>query len=247
VLVDDRVGAVAVPALGALVELDDKARIIPALTARNAGLRRAARDWASIRDIDARGIYLQRLESDLGDGIALIALAELGDEDDGDLFLGMLQDRRCRIRAAGLRALAKVNRPIGRREALRVLSGPLDGRLTWTAINVLRGGTLSHEEINVISGIVLEAARPASQRLQALSILRPLRWEHLAVMLEAKNGAEGDDIAGRLDTEIESWIRLSGRTSRGPNPEQRSRIDGLLPTLSDKQRREIEFILRTSD
>lgn len=61
VLVEDPVGWVAVPALAALVRLDGASAIRPALTARTAAVRRAARDWASIKGVDARSIYLERV------------------------------------------------------------------------------------------------------------------------------------------------------------------------------------------
>jgi len=54
ILIEDRIGWVAVRALAVLVEMDGADAILPARTARTAALRRAARDWAAIRGIDAR-------------------------------------------------------------------------------------------------------------------------------------------------------------------------------------------------
>ena len=70
VLVRDRVGWIAVPALAVLVELDGADAIRPALVARTAALRRAARDWASIREVDARAVYIERVAARPDDAVA---------------------------------------------------------------------------------------------------------------------------------------------------------------------------------
>ena len=101
ILVDDRVGSLATPALAALVKLDGTPAILAALAGRSAAVRRAARDWASIRGVDARGFYLRRLASDPNDAIALTALAELGDERDEELF-------RCSSRTTALASVPLV-------------------------------------------------------------------------------------------------------------------------------------------
>lgn len=245
-LVTDRVGSVAAPALAALVKLDGTPPILAALTSPSPALRRAARDWASIRGVNARDVYLERLAGDPSDPIALVSLAELGDERDRDLFRRMLADERTRIRAAGLRGLTRVDRPAGRLAALEALTSTVTGRITWTAANILRDGTPSGEEISAISWIALDRTRTASQRFRCLSLLRAARWPHLAVLLEARETAEDENVRRRLDTEIRSWVASSGRISRGPDPDLRERIERQLPAVSDGMRREIEFVLRTS-
>ena len=245
-LVTDRVGSVAAPALAALVKLDGTPPILAALTSRSPALRRAARDWASIRGVNARDVYLERLAGDPSDPIALVSLAELGDERDRDLFRRMLADERTRIRAAGLRGLTRVDRPAGRRAALEALTSTVTGRITWTAANILRDGTPSGDEISAISRIALDRTRTASQRFRCLALLRAARWPHLAVLLEARETAEDENVGRRLDTEIRSWVASSGRISRGPDPDLRERIERQLPAVSDGMRQEIEFVLRTS-
>lgn len=245
-LVRDRVGSVAAPALAALVNLDGTPPILEALTGPSPALRRAARDWASIRGVDARNVYLGRFARDPSDAIALVALAELGDQRDEELFRRMLGDERTRIRAAGLRGLARVDRPAGRRAALDALTSAVAGRITWTAANILRDGTPSGDEITAISRIALDQTRTTSQRFRSLSLLRSARWPHLAVLLEVRKTAEDENVRRRLDTEIRSWVASSGRISRGPEPGLRERIERQLPAVSDGVRREIEFVLRTS-
>jgi hypothetical protein len=158
----------------------------------------------------------------------------------------MLGDERTRIRAAGLRGLARVARPAGRRAALDALTSAVAGRITWTAANILRDGTPSGDEVSAISRIALDRTRTPSQRFRSLSLLRPARWPHLAVLLEARETADDENVRRRLDTEIRSWVTSSGRVSRGPDPGLRERIGRLLPTVDDGMRREIEFVLRTS-
>lgn len=246
VLVTDRFGSVAAPALAALVKLDGTPPILAALTGPSPALRWAARDWASIRGVDARDVYLGCLAHDASDVIALVALTELGDQRDEELFRRMLADERTRIRAAGLRGLARVDRPAGRRAALEALTSTATGRITWTAANILRDGTLSGEEISAISRIARDRTRTASQRFRCLSLLRPARWPHLAILLEARETADQENERRRLDTEIRSWVSSSGRISRGPGPDLRERIERQLPAVNDGMRREIEFVLRTS-
>jgi hypothetical protein len=246
VLVDDRVGSVAVPALAALVKLDGTPPVLAALTGRSPALRRAARDWAAIRGVDARGVYLERLADDPGDAIALIGLAEVGGPRDEELFHRMLWDQRARVRAAGLRALAQVDRPAGRRAALEALSGGVTGRVSRTAANILRDGTPSEAEISIISRIALDRTKTPGQRFRSLSLLRAARWPYLAVMLESREMAEDENVRRRLDAEIRAWVGSSGRISHGPDTGPRERIKRLLPTVGDGVRQKIEFVLRTS-
>ena len=246
ILVDDRVGSVATPALAALVRLDGTPSILAGLAGRSAAVRRAARDWASIRGVDARGFYLRRLASDPNDAIALTGLAELGNEPDEELFRSMLEDPRTRIRAAGLRGLARVDGIAARRAALQALTGALTGRITRTAANILRDGTLTAEEITAISRIALDHTRAASQRFRSLSLLRAAPWPHLSVLLEARAMTKDGKARRQLDVELRYWLASSGRISRGPDPALRERIERQLPNIEDRARQRIEFVLRTS-
>ena len=234
ILVDDRVGSVATPALAALVRLDGTPSILAGLAGRSAAVRRAARDWASIRGVDARGFYLRRLASDPNDAIALTGLAELGNEPDEELFRSMLEDPCTRIRAAGLRGLARVDGIAARRAALQALTGALTGRITRTAANILRDGTLTAEEITAISRIALDHTRAASQRFRSLSLLRAAPWPHLSVLLEARAMTKDGKARRQLDVELRYWLASSGRISRGPDPALRERIERQLPNIEDR-------------
>jgi len=129
ILIEDRIGWVAVRALAVLVEMDGADAVLAARTARTAALRRAARDWAAIRGIDARSVYLARLRTSPDDAQALVALAEMSDLIDAELFRAMLNDPRARIRAAGLRSLARVDRAGGRSAAIKALDAGQTGRV----------------------------------------------------------------------------------------------------------------------
>jgi len=246
VLVDDRVGWIAVPALAALVALDGAPPIVDALTARTGALRRAARDWASIRGVDARSIYLGRLAADPGDTVSLMALAEMSDPRDLDVFLVMLADDRSRVRAAGLRGLARVDQSAGRRAAVQALRHNPTGRITWAAADVLREGAPNGTEIDVLSEIAVDTTRTPGQRFRVLALLRPARWTHMSVLLEARDAADDERVRRRLDLEVRTWVWRSGRISRGPRIAVRARIERHLPTLHADVRREVEFVLRTS-
>lgn len=169
-LVRDPVGWIAAQALAVLVELDGTDAIVSALTARTAALRRAARDWASIKGVDARLIYLDRLKDQAQDAVALIALAEMADARDTDLFAGMLDDPRSRVRAAGLRALARVDRSTGRRAAIEVLDAGATGRVTWAAAQVLRVGVPSSAENVVLARVALDSSRAHRKNARGLWI-----------------------------------------------------------------------------
>jgi hypothetical protein len=243
-LIEDRVGWIAVRALAARVDMDGPEAIHPALTARSAALRRAARDWAALRRIDARSVYLDRLAAQPRDALALVALGEMSDAQDVDVFQGMLTDSRARVRAAGLRALARVDRPAGRRAALEALDAGQAGRVAWAAAEVLRDGVPSTDEAHVLARVALDASRSAGQRFRALSLIRPMRWLHLAVMLEAHEQTTVEEVRLRLRGELNAWN--GSRLTRAPDVAIRARIERLLPALDAEKRRWVEFVLRTS-
>ena len=244
-LIDDPVGAVATPALNVLVAHDGAGPVDYALTGRSAGVRRAARDWAAIRDIDARAVYLGRLRFDARDRIALTGLAEIADKRDVSLFWDMLDDDRGRIRAAGLRALARVEEGAARPVAVDALRDRASGQMFWAAADVLRRGSPTATEIEALVPVGLNPERPAGQRFRALSLLRRNRWVHLATLLQAWAETEDDIVRRRLDQEINIWIASSSRLTHAPTDEVRQQIDKLLPQLAADQRREIEFVVRT--
>lgn len=183
ILVRDRIGAVAVPGLNVLANLDDgDASIRAALTGRSAGLRRAARAWARIKGIDAREVYQTRLSENPFDVVALVALvalSELANPADEGLFVRMLDDGRSSVRAAGLRGLARVNPSAGRLTAVSVLSRTPGGHVGWAAASVLRDLALTEAELQVLTGIALADGVAPNQRLRTIALLRNARWHHL--------------------------------------------------------------------
>ncbi len=245
-LLDDPVGSVATPALATLVALDGDPVVIRALTARTATVRRAARDWARLRSIDARAVYRDVLANNAMDAVALIGLAELADPVDCDRFHAMVSDTRTRIAAAGLRALARVDERAGRAAAVDALRNRPVGRVTWAAADVLRGSTPGRDEAEALAAVARDPQRPIGHRFRALSLLRPLRWLHLIVLLEIRAGEKAPRVRRRLDMEVDAWLQLSGRIGRGPNNELAPRLSRLLPSVDEGRRERIEFILRTS-
>jgi len=243
-LIEDRVGWIAVRALAVLVEMDGAGAIVPALTARTAALRRAARDWAAIRGIDARSAYLERFGAAPDDALALVALAEISDPQDVEVLRTMVTDPRARVRAAGLRGLARVDRGAGRSVALDAIDAGQAGRVARAAAEVLRDGVPSSEEAQALARVALDPSRSVGQRFRALSLIRPARWLHLAVMLEAHEQAADDEVRERLRAEINGWS--GARVTRAPDAHLRARIERLLPSLEPEQRRWVEFVLRTS-
>ncbi|MDA0178983.1 hypothetical protein OJ997_01655 [Solirubrobacter phytolaccae] len=219
-LLDDRVGWVAVRALTELVRLDGADRIVPALTARSATVRRAARDWARVRDVDARAVYLAR---DPRDELALVGLAALRDPRDAELVRAMVDDPRARVRRAGLRALATLDEPEARRIALIWLEAGA-GRV---AADVLRAGSPSAAEITVLTAIACDRERRPGARERALSLLRVGTWTHFTVAMEASL------LTGVLPVP-------QGR----PRAHLRARIARLLPAYDGARRAAIELALR---
>jgi hypothetical protein len=128
-------------------------------------------------------------------------------------------------------------------EALRAGAG---GRVTWAAADVLRGHVPSGDEIAVLTRIALDPARTPGQRSRVLSLLRPARWAHLAVLLEVRNASSDGRFRWRHDMDVRGWVASSRRISRAPDAVLRERIERLLPTLDPESRREIDFVLRTS-
>lgn len=153
VLVGDPLGRVAVPALAALVQLDGVDAIGPALLAPAAAVRRAARDWASIKGVDARAVYIERLTALPRDAIALVAVTELADPRDAGRFRRMLDDPRSRVRSAGLRGLARVDPAAGRSAAIRALDRGATGRVTWAAVAVCDAAIRAHLDTEVCAWV----------------------------------------------------------------------------------------------
>ncbi len=245
-LLADASGVVAAPALAALVALDGVAPIERGLGAPSVAVRRAARAWAAIRGVDARAAALARLGECRSDRAALTALAELADVRDAGLFAEMLGDERMRVRAAGLRALARVDEAAARRAALDALRAGTPGRMSRAAADVLRGRPLGEPEKAVAAAIALDPARPARQRLRALNLLRTDRWMHLAVALEARATTDDPAVRAELDHVVAGWASRTAAVGRAPTPDVRSRIDRHLDTLAPGDRATIAFVLRTA-
>ena len=246
VLLADRVGWVAVPALGALVDLDGESVIRSALLARTAPVRRAAQGWSTVCGIDARSFYVERLAADGADPLTLQALADLADPRDVEVFRRMLREPRSRLSAAGLRALARVQPTEARAAALDALRGGATGRVTWAAADVLREGAPSAAEARALADLALDDQRTAGQRFRILSILRPAKWLHLHTLLVALRAASDEDVRWRLTMEVDAWIGQSNRIARRPDESLQQQIETELAQLDKRRRERIEFVLRTS-
>ena len=188
-------------------------------------------------------MYLARLETAPADAVASIALAEIADRRDAELFAQLLvaqllADPRARVRAAALRALARVDRLAGRRAAI---DAGASGRVRRAVAQALRRGAPSRAEAAALERIALDDSRPFEHRLSALSMLAPVRWLRLAVLLEVQERATDPAVRTRLRAEIAGWS-----AARAPRQPVRARIERLLPTLDADARRWIEFVLRTS-
>jgi HEAT repeat protein len=245
VLVCDRVGWLAGRGLEVLVGLDGAPAITSALTAPNATLRRRARHWAAIRDVDARAVYLGRLRRDPFDALGLIALAEIGDPADHAVLLRALAEPRSRVRAAALKAVARFDMPAAQAAAMDDLAAGRSGRVGRAGVVVLRAASLADADLSRLEHVALDADRPAGQRLRALVLLRPARWRHLVTVLQARRTAE-PPLLRVLDEELRAWIAKSSRISRGPDAGLRAIVGPLLNTLDEAPRRSIEFVLRTA-
>lgn len=162
---------------------------------------------------------------------------------DVGIFRRMLMDPRARVRAAGLRSLARVDRSAGRSAAIEALDAGQAGGVAWAAAEVLRDGVPSTDETQVLARVALDASRSAGQRLSALALIRPARWLHLAVLLEAHAEAADADFRERRRSEINGW---SGARDARSGRRAALAIERLLPSVDMEKRRWIEFVLRTS-
>ena len=242
-LVADRVGWLAGRGLDALVELDGEAAIRSALTATSVTLRRRARDWASVRGVDARAVYIARLGRDPADSLALTALAEIGDARDEDVLLDALRDQRGPVRAAALRAVARLNPSAAKEAALDEIVAGTSGRAGRAAATALRGLVLADGDLRRIEGVALDPARPDGHRVRALALLRSARWRHLSALLQVVATAS-PPLHHRLQHELGLWVRHHRHLSRAPAEPQRAIITSLLGHLDPAHRRSLEFILR---
>jgi hypothetical protein len=242
-LLADRVGWLAGRGLDALIDLDGEAAIRPALTAASVTLRRRARDWASTRGVDARAVYLALLDRDPADRVALTALAEIGDARDEDLLLDALRDERGPVRAAAIRALARVNPPAAKEAALEALVAGRSGRAGRAAVAALRRAALGDGDLRRIESVALDPARPDGHRVRALALLRSSRWRHLSALLQAVATAS-PPLHDRLHRELGVWMYHHRHASRPPTEPHRAIITSLLGHLDPAHRRSLEFILR---
>jgi hypothetical protein len=158
----------------------------------------------------------------------------------------MLADGRPRLRATALRALARHDRATARGVALDALRAGGSGRLVKAAADVLREGVLSTHELGALVQIAQNGGRSDGERLRAIALIRRDRWSHLAVVLDARATARGDGTRRQLDQELRAWIARSGTLGRAPDAGLRRQIERRLDTLDAEQRRQIEFVLRTT-
>lgn len=245
-LLKDPVGSIGATALAQLVDLDGPNTILEALMASLAPVRRSARDWASLRGIEARPVYLSRLQRAPNDLIGLTGLAEIGNAADSDLFERMTEDPRSRVVAAGLGALSRVNAASARGIALRLLRERPSGRVSRTAAEVLRASTPSPAEAEALAVLALDETLSDGQRLRALALLRPLRWLHLVTVLETMGTTHSGPLSEQLEREVDDWLRRSGRIGRRPNAGLMKRLEPALIALDAARRDQIHFVLRTA-
>jgi HEAT repeat protein len=227
------------------VELDGAPAIASALAAPNATLRRRARDWAAIRDVDPRVVHLDRLQRDPSDALGLVALAEIGDSADHDGLLRALDDPRSRVRAAALKAVARFDLPAAQAAAMDDLAEGRSGRVGRAAMVVLRAASLGDADLGRLERIARDADRPAGHRLRALALLRPARWRHLVAVMEGRRTA-APPLLRVLDDELREWIAKSSHISHGPDAGLRATLDALAPTVDEASRRSMQFVLRTA-
>jgi hypothetical protein len=175
-----------------------------------------------------------------------VGLAEISNPEDRELFLRMLSSASVAVRAAGLRGLARIDRAAGRAAALSALDQGARGRVSVAAAAILRDGTSSHYEIDVLSRIALDPAADTHTRWRCTALLRPARWCHLGVLLKWRSTTTDHQLTDRIDQEIKTWVHYNRQNSKAPEPELRAAIIAGLPKINAQLRKEIEFALRTS-
>jgi hypothetical protein len=105
---------------------------------------------------------------------------------------------------------------------------------------------LDEEDRQRLEGVALDTARPDRLRLRALSLLRPARWHHLAVLVQMLREVEPGPLQYALGEELRSWIVKSATISNAPSASDREVIAAALPALDEGAQQQIEFVLRTT-
>jgi hypothetical protein len=172
-------------------------------------------------------------------------VAEIGDPADRALLVAALDDPRARVRAAALRATARLAPAAARAAALVALEAGRGGREGCAATAVLRAAAPSGADLARLEAVALGVERPDGLRLRALALMRPAHWPHLAALLRMRRAAPPALRAG-LDRDLALWLASSGHVRRGPDERSRATIRAHLDDLGARERQALEFVLRTA-
>lgn len=214
-LAAERLGPAALPALR------------EALLDRRASLRAAARAaLARLEPMDAAAYYRARMGADAPRLDAAVAgLAETGGAEDADTVAPLLSHPRPRVRAAALRALARLAGDASVPGLVRAL-GDASSSVSRAAADALRPRVVRADASALAAWYGRAHAEPV--RRNALSLLAARgKWDGLAWILQACADADPPIRAAGL-RHLQRWRQRFNRSFSQPTPAQQERIRAAL-------------------
>lgn len=243
-LLQDPVGWLAARALSTRIDLYGDRAVEEGLLAASPTVRARALDWSRTRPFDARAVYRTQLDRLPEDSVAITGLANIADAGDIEVFRAGLRHSRSSVRAACLRAIARVEPGPGQEYALETLLRREGGRVSRVAAAILRDQTLSDRQASAIEHLVADSSLDARLRWRALSTLRRNRWRYLAALLRwLQHADDGERTALRYEVDV--WIAGATRLGAPPDSGIQLQIEAATPDLSADAARQLSFLLRS--
>jgi hypothetical protein len=203
------------------------------------GLERSKTHLSSLYRSEIQSGEARRLD------VAILGLSEVGSPEDADLAAAFLTHPLPRVRAAAVRAVARLSAD-DLLPMLDVALGDGSPRVSRAARIAFLAGSTSPDAQALCH--ILDRSEHRHARLNAISVARALpRWERLRFLLAACANSD-DELAKRAALGVDRWLVASNRAALDPSADEVRRTSILLreskERLPERTASELAFLLR---
>jgi hypothetical protein len=203
------------------------------------GLERAGRSRSSLYRSELQSGETRRLD------VAILGLSEVGSAADAALASGFLTHSRPRVRAAAVRAVARLS-PDDLLPMLYVALGDESPRVSRAARTAFLAGAASPD--GTVLRDILDRSQHRHTKLAVVSVARALpRWERLQFLLGACVSSD-EELVARAVIGVDRWLDASNRAALSPTGEEIRETTRLLNEASgwlpEDTASEMAFLLR---